>query len=83
MKGIFSVYDKKAAVFSTPFVSHGNATATRDFRSALNDPNSQICKFSDDYDLYLVGTWDEDSGSIVAENVPVFIVSGSSLKEIN
>lgn len=81
MKGIFSVFDKKAGVYSTPFVSHSLATATRDFGSAVNDSSSQISKFASDYELFMVGEWDEDSGLIVSGSSPVFVVAGSSLKE--
>lgn len=83
MKYVFSVFDKKAGVYCTPFVSHSTATATRDFGQAVNDPNSQVCKYASDFELFELGAWDEDSGQIQTTQLPVFVVNGASLKEQN
>lgn len=79
---LFSVFDKKAAVYSAPFLSHSQATASRDFRHAVNDVASQICKYAEDYDLYELGDWLEDSGEINQHAAPLFVVNGASLKEV-
>lgn len=80
-KYVFSVFDKKAGVYCTPFVSHSIATATRDFTQAVNDPNSQVHKFASDYELYQIGAWDEDTGRMDVCPSPDFVVNGSSLQE--
>ncbi|AXH77586.1 MAG: nonstructural protein [Microviridae sp.] len=82
MKYVFSVFDKKAGVYCTPFVSHSVGTATRDFKQAVNDPNSQVCKFASDYELFELGAWDEDTGRIDSVSSPVFIVNGASLEGV-
>jgi len=82
MKYMFSVFDKKAGVYCTPFVSHSIATATRDFQQAVNDPASQICKYSSDFELYEIACWDEDTGRLDVLSLPSFVVNGASLKEV-
>lgn len=80
MRSMFSVYDKKASVYCTPFVSHSEATAVRDFRQAVNDPASSVSSYASDFDLYELGTWHEDSGEIDQHQMPKFVVNGGSLK---
>jgi len=77
VKTIYSVFDKKTAVFCSPFVSHNDLTAIRDFTSACRDPASVISKFPEDYELYHVGDWDDDTGDIVAGRR--FVVAAASL----
>ncbi|AXH77039.1 MAG: nonstructural protein [Microviridae sp.] len=81
MKYVYSVFDKKAGVYCTPFVSHSDATATRDFRQAVNDPSTQVCKYASDFELFCLGAWDEDVGSLQPTASPVFVVNGMSLQE--
>ncbi|AXH74677.1 MAG: nonstructural protein [Microviridae sp.] len=63
-KSIFSVFDSKASVFATPFTSTNTATATRDFSRACNDPQSDLSAFPEDYFLYQIATFDDQTGLI-------------------
>lgn len=81
MKVICSVFDSKAQLFSAPFVSHSRITAVRDFEGAVRDVGSGINKFPSDYQLYLIGKWDEESGRIDQLDVPELLVRGDSFKE--
>lgn len=66
-KFLFSVFDSKAGVFSNPFTSQNKFTAIRDFQDAVNDVNSMIHKYPDDYILYQLGAFCDDSGLLTAE----------------
>lgn len=81
MKVMCSVFDSKAQLFSAPFVSHSRITAVRDFEGAVRDAGSGINKFPQDYQLYLLGSWDEESGQIDQREVPELLVRGDSFKE--
>lgn len=81
MKVVCSVFDSKAQLFSTPFVSHSRITAVRDFEGAVRDSGGGINKFPQDYQLYLIGNWNEESGFISALDVPELLVRGDSFKE--
>lgn len=80
MKYVFSVFDKKAGVYCTPFVSHTTSTAIRDFTQAANEPTSPVCNFPSDYELFELGAWDEESGKFDASPLPRFVVNGATLK---
>lgn len=61
---MFSVYDSKAEAFIQPFFSPNSAVARRMFESAANDPNTDICKFAEDYTLFEIGTFENDQGLV-------------------
>lgn len=61
-KFIFSVRDIAADVYSNPFTSQNQLTATRDFAHACSDPNSSLSKNPEDFQLYQLGTFDDELG---------------------
>ena len=73
---VVSVKDRAADVFNRPFfVPHRNV-AVRDFtdevnRSAADNP---LNKHPDDFDLYILGTFDDNTGAFVMEDVPTVLV---------
>jgi len=74
IKKMFSVFDIKAAVFSSPFVSIRNETAIRDFNNACADPDSMLSKNPGDYSLYELGEFDDTTGFITPAN-PIKMIS--------
>lgn len=81
LKKIFSVYDSKAKLFSTPFYSHNDKTAQRDFARAVNDPQSELSKFSEDYSLMELGEFEDDTGAFNIHSAPINHGLGSNYKE--
>lgn len=77
-KAVFSVYDNKAAVYSNPFYAVNVAVASRDFAQACNDRNSGLAIHPDDYSLYQVAVFDDDSGLFTPTIPPLFICSAAS-----
>lgn len=73
---VVSVKDRAADVFNRPFfVPHRNV-AVRDFtdevnRSAADNP---LNKHPDDFDLYVLGTFDDNTGVFVMEDTPLVLV---------
>lgn len=61
---IYSVYDKKAQAFCTPFYQANHATAVRAFQNAVLDPQNSISQNPEDYVLFHVGDWDDNIGEI-------------------
>ncbi|AXH74860.1 MAG: nonstructural protein [Microviridae sp.] len=70
-KRLFSIYDSKAKVFSAPFTSINSATAIRDFQRAACDPSSDICNFPEDYTLFEMASFDDNTGVIDYNLTPV------------
>lgn len=66
--------------FNAPMTDINDQVAIRNFTYAINNPGNEVMNFAPkDYDLYRLGEFDTESGHIVVENVPVLIVTGSSV----
>jgi len=77
MNVICSVYDQKARLFSAPFTSSTEDTAVRDFARAVVDTRSMVDKFPADYELHLLGSFNEHSGEIEACAIPKLLAKGA------
>jgi len=78
---IVSVKDRAADVFNRPFfVPHRNV-AIRDFTDEVNRSaaDNQLNKHPDDFDLYLLGQFDDNSGTFTTEEAPLVLVRGKDV----
>jgi len=80
---VFSIFDTKAATFSQPFYSANLITATRWARILVNDGESVVSHSPYDFQVMVIGEFDDESGALVAPNQPTFVCNCSSLKEGN
>lgn len=62
---VYAVYDSKAAVFATPFFVGAEALAVRAFARAANDKESQVGSFPEDFTLFQLATYNDESGVIM------------------
>ena len=69
----FSIRDTKAEGFNTPFFQTTFGLAERAFKEAANDPQSQIAKNKEDFSLYYIGEFDQQTGLISSETKPKHI----------
>lgn len=75
---IFSYRDNKVG-FGQPITDMNDQSAIRGFSFAINN-NTGLMNFSpNDFDLYKIGEFDSEQGIIISFEVPVLIVSGSSV----
>ncbi len=58
----FAVYDVKSCTFSPPFFVTEPGVAIRNFSDVCNDPNSMIFRHPEDFDLYMLGEFDDFKG---------------------
>jgi hypothetical protein len=68
---IYSVLDTKSESFSPPMVNRTKGEAIRSFSDEVNNPNSMLYKHPEDYVLFEIGTWDNQSGVIEAHQAPI------------
>lgn len=61
---LYAIRDEKAAYFHTPFACKSQQDAVRNCINAVNDPQSNLNRFSDDYSLYTLGHFNELDGVI-------------------
>lgn len=62
------VHDRSIDGYINLHCVRAEGQAIRQFQDAINDPQAgSIHKHPDDYDLYRVGTYSDDDGSIITE----------------
>ncbi len=76
---LFSVFDKKAEAFMSPFTFAATGQAVRAFSDTVNDGKSGFYRHPEDYDLYALGTFDECSGEFVCKKE--FLLGALSVAE--
>lgn len=77
---IFTVYDVKAQANMTPFFMQSTGQAVRAFEDTVNDPKSAFNKHPEDYTLFEIGTFDDQTGTL--ENHKASISLGTALSMI-
>lgn len=76
---ICSVFDRKVGSYGRPMFARAVGEAMRIFRDEVNRPaeDNILYKHPEDFDLFLVGKFDEETGRLIAEN-PLMLDSGTS-----
>jgi hypothetical protein len=72
---LYSIYDKKAGMYSNPQVEINQECAIRRFHFILQQSASQGIE-STDCELYKIGTFDSVKGTIKALQKPLFVCGG-------
>lgn len=71
---MFSIYDTVSKLYARPFFDINESTAKRNLRAAINDPKSGLVENINDYRLYLIGEFDDQSGSFtLVDHSPSFV----------
>lgn len=76
---MFCLYDKKAAVYMSPFTERNDATAVRMVQGLLAQRNSNVAQYPEDFDLYYLGDFDTEDGELTPGVKPEFKVNLASL----
>lgn len=63
---VFSVYDSKAGAHLPPFVLPRVEMAQRVFGDCCNSTDHQFSHHPEDYSLWSLGSWDDESGAFTA-----------------
>lgn len=65
IKNLYSVYDKKTDSYSPPMESNNDEEMMRTIASDMGNENSLLHKFPTDFELHIVGSWDNTRGKVV------------------
>lgn len=81
MKPILTVKDRALDIYNLPFVQTTVAQGVRGFTDEINsDPaKSGLAKHPDDYDLFIIGHYDDTTGIIWPLELPELVVRGKDL----
>lgn len=75
----YSIFDSKAAVFGPPIFFQNSALAIRSFTDYANDPSMMIHRHPEDFSLFQIGTFDDNTG-VLSSITPVSLVTASGVK---
>mgnify|MGYP003375826781 CR=1 FL=1 len=77
---VYTVRDAKAELFNTPFYQTTHGEAERTFKNLVQDKTSMVGKYPEDYDLYYMGEFDDNTGNIMSLETPQHIVKAVQLQ---
>lgn len=61
----YAVFDKKALSYNRPFFVHNDQVAKRIFVNEVANPDSDLSHNPEDFILYRIGSYDDQSGELV------------------
>lgn len=76
---VYSIYDKKASAFYLPFFLANNFMAERAFQNQVADKETLIGKNPEDFVLYRLAEFDENTGSF-DDIQPVVLMKGEEVR---
>lgn len=74
VRKMFSVRDQKSELFNVPFFKSTHGEAERDFRTLCQDEKSVVARYPEDFDLYYLGEYDDNSGKFQPVDTPQHVV---------
>ncbi|WNK13072.1 MAG: nonstructural protein [Microvirus sp.] len=82
---IYTVRDAKGQLYGRPFYCHNIGHAIRGFSDQVNDPadgQNDLFKHTEDFELFELGTFDDNTALIETFPQPKPVCTGSSVKKI-
>lgn len=61
---VFEIYDLKGLYYDRPFFMKSKGDALREWQTVANDESTKMGKFPEDFCLYHIGEFDEQTGKI-------------------
>lgn len=72
----FSVHDVKAGAYLPPFVLPRAAQASRIFMDCVNSKDHQFGNHPEDYTLFELGSWDDETAQYQLHDAPISLGNG-------
>lgn len=79
---MFAVYDSKAKAYSPPVSFTATGLAIRWFTDVVNDPKSSVSRYPEDFSLFEVGMFDDNTGELARIEKPLNLGIGSAYVRI-
>lgn len=76
---LYTVRDKKQNMYFAPTCSINLTQISRALTEVVNDPSHTFNKYTSDFELFRVGTFDQETGILVG-NPEVFVMNLTELK---
>lgn len=76
---VYSIYDKKGLHYGPPVCAMNDDLAKRYFQELCGSPGSLYAKYPDDFDLFEIGFYDEDTAKLTSHENNLHIMNARSL----
>jgi len=76
---IMAIYDRKTEIYRFPNFVRSEGQALRALSQAVLDLETEIGKFPADFELYELARWDDERGTVIPHEKPVFVVSAQTI----
>lgn len=77
----YAVHDGKGKYFGLPFFMQNAGMATRAFSDLVNDPQSSVNRHPEDYVLYEIGIYDDQSAIMESKSPLELIATANQFKK--
>lgn len=74
---VVSVFDTKSKIFSKPMLFVTDGVALRSFSDEVNRKDSDLGAHVDDFQLFLLGTFDDQTGMYTQDKVEILALASS------
>ncbi|AZL82880.1 nonstructural protein [Apis mellifera associated microvirus 26] len=81
LQKLFAIRDSKTEYFGSPFCKATHGEAERDFRTLVNDEKTNLNQYPEDYDLYYLGEYDNNSGKFETLETPQHLMKAIQVKK--
>lgn len=72
---VYTVYDSKVSAYTQPFFLRTKGEALRGWMDVVNDGTTAFNKHPEDYTLFEIAEWDDQTAQFINHNTPVSIAT--------
>lgn len=77
---MYSIRDAKGEIYNPPFFKKTHGEAERDFHQLVKDDKSMPGQYPEDYDLFYIGKYDDQTGKTEGLQTPQHIIKALDVK---
>lgn len=78
---MYTVRDSKVEAYLTPFFQRSHGEAERSFQKLATDKNTTVGANPSDFDLYFLGTYDDQTGKTEVMDTPQHVIKATALTQ--
>lgn len=75
----YSIRDSKGGFYGLPFFKRSHGEAERTFAQLRTDNTSTVNQFPEDFDLYYLGEYDDQTGLVKSLDTPQHMLKASTV----
>lgn len=76
---IFSIFDEKAQAYNSPQYLQHKGEAIRMLQTTMDNKDSMLSKYPQDFSLYCIGDYDDNLGKISGKIEPELVIRATEL----